>query len=105
MFGGALRKFQNETKHPTIKGQSDFKVKTDGQNLLIITSGGKVFYANQAFFDKAYKRYYELDEIERRKTSSYTDPEWRSCPNRIFSPYIASIIHSMQGSVNGKSNH
>lgn len=49
---------------------------------------------SEAQIREVIHRWNGLDGSDRRKTSMYTDPEWRSSAGRIRAPYVAGLIRA-----------
>lgn len=99
LFNQILYIHQKKQKHPTLGGRSFFHVKTKGENLEITNSKGKNRLVDYREFDIIFSRYKALQKTKKEnKAAFYTDTHWEKhiCPNRIFSPYVAMIIHTLQ---------
>jgi hypothetical protein len=87
---------KKKKKYQTLGGRSYFFVQTKGDEIEITNSNGKVKSIDKNVFNSVFKRYKFLsDKGLHAKASYYTDPHWdkKECPSRIFSPYVAMVIH------------
>jgi len=85
----------NSSDIPTLGRRSQFKVSlVDDNKIKIINSNERINVVDEHFFNLVYNRYNLADVISMYKTSYYTDPIWKECPNRISSPYIAAVIRA-----------
>jgi len=76
----------------TLGGKSKFTVENINNHLIITNSSGKKFKVTDDLAEAVLSRYESSPITVRNKTSNYTDPGWRDCPNRIVSPYVARIF-------------
>jgi len=65
---------------------------SDGQ-ILLFYSYGNSFLINEEFFNLVRDQYINLDDNVRDMASSYSQPKWENCPNRVIAPYVAALIH------------
>lgn len=99
LFNQILYNHQKKQKYPTLGGKSFFHVKTKGENLEITNTKNRIRLVGYREFEVIFSRYKELQKTKKEnKVAFYTDTHWENhiCPNRIFSPYVAKIIHSLQ---------
>jgi len=99
--GGAFKDFlrwlanlPKGTLIPTLGGRSGIGARYDPvkKELEITNSKGNDCIMDVSDIRRIFDRYFSLDEAERNRAVSYTDPEWPETPNRIFAPYVAALI-------------
>jgi hypothetical protein len=76
----------------TLGGRSKFSILLKNNIITITNSSGNAKNIDEELFQQVAKRYLEMSDDLKNKTSSYTDPTWIKCPSRIFSPYVAALI-------------
>lgn len=86
--------YTEEKNCDTMGGRSLFTARfIPGANLLLIgRSSGKSSSVDEAVLQRIFDRYQAASEIDRHKTSFYTDPVWKDTPDRINAPYVAALI-------------
>jgi len=92
MYNKILSHLKKKIKLQTLGKRSHFWIEKDGSILQIINSKNKAYPVDLEFFKIILKRYNSLEIEIRFKTGQYTDTEWKECPNRNSSPYVAAII-------------
>lgn len=82
------------TQVPTMRGRSTFWYKKlkDDSLVLLIGPNQTEYIVLPGYIEIIRKRVWELDETIRYQSSQYTDPKWKECPARIYSPAVAQLI-------------
>ena len=92
MYNKILSLTKKNVKIQTLGKRSFFWVERNGNIFQIINSNNKTYPIDLELFELVLERYKSLKIEIRFKTSQYTDPKWRDCPNRVASVYVAAII-------------
>lgn len=76
-------------------GRATFTAENRNDHLYIINSRGNEYEVSEALAKTILERYEASSPSDRCKTSNYTDPTWKGCPNRVYSPYVAAIFREI----------
>ena len=85
MYNKILSLINKKVKIQTLGKRSFFWVERNGNVFQIINSKNKTYPIDLELFKLILERYKYLKIEIRFKTSQYTDPKWRDCPNRVAS--------------------
>jgi 2-hydroxy-3-keto-5-methylthiopentenyl-1-phosphate phosphatase len=92
MYTKILSQLNKKIKIQSLGKRSFFWAEKNGNVFQIINSKNKTYPVDLELFKLILERYKSLKIEIRFKTSQYTDPKWRDCPNRVASVYVAAII-------------
>ena len=96
MYNKILSQLTKKIKILTLGKTSFFWVERNGNIFQIINSKNKTYPVDLELFKLILERYKSLKIEIRFKTGQYTDPKWKDCPSRNFSPYVAAIIRHFE---------
>ena len=94
-LGFIINTLNGNTEFRTLGERSFFNVQNNNGVLTIINSRGTSHVVTNSEVNAISRRYNELlsrNDGSHRQAKQYVDPQWRET-DRIFSPYIAKIIH------------
>lgn len=92
MYTNLILQFQTELIINTLSNRSQFRVRSENNNLIITNSRNTEYIVDQNLFNSVLERYNSLENELKHRSGQYVDPIWENCPNRPAAIYIAAII-------------